>query len=58
MKVILYMAISVNGYIAKPDHDTPWTQEEFGSYADKVKEIGNLIIYATIQHMLKILVML
>lgn len=47
MKVLLYMAISVNGYIAKSDHDTPWTEAEFASYAEKVKEIGNLIIGRT-----------
>jgi len=41
------MAISVTGYIAKPDHDTPWTEAEFASYSDKVKEIGNLIIGKT-----------
>src|SRR3989344_2877907 len=47
MKVILYMAISVNGFIAKPDHDTPWTNEEFNSYSNKVKEVGNMIIGKT-----------
>ena len=29
MKVVLYMAISVNGYVAKPNHNTPWTNAEF-----------------------------
>jgi len=47
MKIILYMAISVNGFVAKPDHDTPWTDEEFESYSSKVKEIGNLIVGKT-----------
>src|SRR3990167_2449592 len=47
MKVILYMATSVNGYIAQLDHNTPWTKEEFASYSQKVKECGNLIIGKT-----------
>lgn len=47
MKVILYMATSANGYIAKPNHDTPWTEAEFASYSEKVKDIGNLIIGRT-----------
>jgi dihydrofolate reductase len=41
------MAISVNGYIAKVDHETPWTKEEFTSYSNKVKEVGNLIVGKT-----------
>ena len=47
MKVILYMATSVNGYIAKLNHETPWSDDEFISYSDKVKEVGNLIIGKT-----------
>jgi len=47
MKITLYMAISVNGFIAKPSHNTPWTEEEFESYSNKVKEVGNLIIGKT-----------
>ncbi len=47
MKVILYMATSINGYIATRNHETPWSQEEFESYANKVKECGNLIIGKT-----------
>ena len=47
MKVILYMAISANGYIAKLNHDTPWSDEELQSYSEKVKEAGNLIIGRT-----------
>jgi dihydrofolate reductase len=47
MKVILYMAISVNGIIAKLNHDTPWTDAELESYTAKVKEIGNLILGKT-----------
>ncbi len=47
MKVILYMAISVDGFIAKPDHETPWSDAEFESYSSKVKETGNLIMGKT-----------
>lgn len=41
------MAISVNGFIAKSNHETPWSDAEFASYSEKVKEIGNLIIGKT-----------
>lgn len=44
MKVILYMAISVNGYIAKKDDETPWSDEEWGAYQTMVKKIGNVVI--------------
>lgn len=44
MKVVLYMAISVNGYIAKVNNDTPWSEEEFQSYSKFVKEFKNLVI--------------
>jgi dihydrofolate reductase len=41
------MATSVNGYIAKVDHETPWTEDEFSSYTDKVREVGNLVVGKT-----------
>ncbi len=44
MKVILYMAITANGYIAKENNETPWSNEEWKSFSEKVKEIKNLII--------------
>lgn len=43
MKVILYMAMTVNGFIAKTDDGTEWSSEEWGSYLEKVRETGNLI---------------
>ncbi|QQG39321.1 MAG: dihydrofolate reductase [Candidatus Aenigmatarchaeota archaeon] len=44
MKLILYMAMTANGYVAKPDGETPWSKEEWNSYARIVKRFGNLII--------------
>jgi len=44
MKVVLYMAITANGFIAKENNETPWSNEEWQSFSDKVKEIKNLII--------------
>src|SRR3990167_10443630 len=46
MKVILYMGISANGYIAKPDDDTvSWiSNTEWEAFKAKSEQIGNLII--------------
>ena len=45
MKVILYMAISLNGMIAKSDDDTSWiSKEEWDSYSLTVQTAGNLIV--------------
>lgn len=45
MKVILYMAISLNGMIAKSDDDTSWiSKEEWNSYSLAVRTAGNLIV--------------
>ncbi len=45
MKVILYMAMSANGFIAKKDDDTNFiSKEEWGVYADTVRKAGNVII--------------
>ena len=38
------MGISLNGYIAKEDGSTPWSEEEWDSYSKFVKKVGNLII--------------
>ena len=44
-KVILYMAISLNGMIAKSDDDTSWvSKEEWDSYSLAVRTAGNLIV--------------
>lgn len=44
MKVSLYMAISANGMIANKDDETPWSDAEWQSFNNKVKEVGNILI--------------
>jgi len=45
MKVILYMAITPNGLIAKSNDDTNWiSHKEWNSYSLATREAGNLII--------------
>lgn len=45
MKVILYMAVSANGMIAKLDDDTSWiSAEEWESYSKAVNKAGCLIV--------------
>jgi len=53
MKVILYMAISANGMIAKSNDDTSWiSQEEWKSYSEAVRKAGNLIVGRRTYHIL------
>ena len=45
MKVVLYMAITVNGMIAREDNDTSFTsKEDWASFRQIAEKIGNLII--------------
>jgi dihydrofolate reductase len=45
MKVILYMAMSINGYIAHENDDTSWvSQAECKSYREAVAEAG-VVVY-------------
>lgn len=44
MRVILYLAQTVNGFIANEKDETPWSQEEFRAFYLRTREIGNLII--------------
>lgn len=44
MKVILYMAMTVNGYIARENGETPWSDEEWQSFAEVARRTKNLII--------------
>ena len=48
MRVVLYMAITANGLIAKPDDSNPFTSDEgWESFFKKTQEIGNVIIGKT-----------
>lgn len=38
------MAMSVNGYIANKDNETPWSKVEWVSFSQCVKRTGNMII--------------
>jgi len=38
------MATTVNGYIAKENNETPWSDDEWLSFSKFVKEIKNIII--------------
>ncbi|MCK5629653.1 MAG: dihydrofolate reductase [Nanoarchaeota archaeon] len=38
------MAITANGYIAKENDETPWSDEEWDSFSNIAKKIGNLVI--------------
>jgi dihydrofolate reductase len=45
MKVIMYMAISANGMIARKDDNTSWiSKEEWDSYSFAVRNAGCLIV--------------
>jgi len=44
MKVILYMAMTANGYIAKENDDAPWSDAVFNGYYDFVKKRKNIIL--------------
>ncbi len=45
MKVVLYMATTANGLIAKEDDDTSWvTETEWTSFSGMIKKHGNMII--------------
>ena len=44
MKKVLYMAMSLNGYIAKENNATPWSEEEWNIFSEKVKEFGCIIV--------------
>lgn len=54
MKVILYMAVSLNGMIAKSNDDTSWiTLEEWNSYSSIVRKFGALIVGRRTYNILK-----
>jgi dihydrofolate reductase len=44
MKTILYMAISLDGFIAGPNDDTSWVSpQEYDSFRAKALEVGNAV---------------
>lgn len=45
MKVILYMGVSINGYIAKSDGNSEWTSDEdLEGFFDNSRRSGNIIM--------------
>lgn len=53
MKATLYMAISVNGMVAKTDDDTDWiSKEEWDSYSATVRKAGCVIVGRRTYHIL------
>lgn len=51
MKMILYMGISVNGYIAKSDGNSEFTSEEdLRGFFENSKKAGNIIMGANTYH--------
>ena len=45
MKVILYIGVSINGYIAKADGDSEWTSDEdLKGFFDNSKKAGNIVM--------------
>lgn len=44
MKVILYMAMTANGIIARENDETPWSAAEWKNYSREVKKSRALII--------------
>lgn len=44
MKIILYLAMTANGYIAKENNNTPQSNQEWESFSEMVNQCKNLII--------------
>lgn len=44
MKTIMYMAMTVNGYIAQENNQTPWSDPIWNGYYALIKEKGNIIL--------------
>jgi len=44
MKAILYMAMTANGYIAKENDETPWSDAVWDGYYEFVKKRGNITL--------------
>lgn len=44
MKVTLYMALSADGYIARADNSTPWSQEEWEAFHQATAQAGAVVV--------------
>ncbi len=45
MKIILYMAVTANGYIARDNGEVDWaTETEWANFSAMIKKNGNMII--------------
>ena len=54
MKTLIYMAMSIDWYIADRNNKTPWGDSEWENYKEKVLEAKNIVIwYNTYLEMLK-----
>ena len=53
MKVILYMATTANGFIARADNSVAWSDVEWQEYARVLKDVGAYIVGATTYQMMK-----
>ena len=53
MKLTLYMAMSLDGLIAKDDDSTNWSKAEWELYSDFVKSKGNIILGRKTYDMMK-----
>lgn len=43
MKTVLYMAISADGFIAGPNDETPWSNEEWAAFQEFVKSCDTVL---------------
>jgi dihydrofolate reductase len=43
-RVILYMAITANGYIARENGDAPWSEAVWDNFYRGIREKGNIIV--------------
>jgi dihydrofolate reductase len=44
MNVTLYMAMSTDGFVAGPEGETPWSDEEWEAFTEVVQAHGNIIV--------------
>lgn len=53
MRVILYMAQTLNGFIARENHEAPWTDTVFQAYYEFIRTHGNLVVGRTTYTIMK-----